>query len=306
MNRKLIKQGKGGYTIYLPKKWVDEKGLEAGDEIKINESQSQLILSTEKQGKEKSIEIDTTNMDVGAFMKAIDTHYEMGYSEIIIRNNKGKIYTPRLNKQYHDPLSNAVKRVTDRLIGFEIISSKETEFIIKDVAMTSPKEFDNILRRIFFLLMEFQDKVKETIENNKEIKDFNELHDNVAKFIIFCNRLLNLNIDKSNIEKNNLHTILTLLDKITDSLRWVLYEVKIKGKLKNKELIYEIMDHFKDYYKLFYKYDVNLINELDKKRIKLRKQLLNCKEPIVIQFSSVLEYSRAMIKPIICLNKTSS
>lgn len=305
MNRKIIKQGKGGYTIYLPKKWVDEQSLKAGDEINIGRNENQLVLSTEKQAKDKKVEIDTKDMDSGSFMKTIVSHYEMGFSEIIINDTKGKIFTPRLHKEYSKPTSDVINRLINRLIGFEIVSSHENIYVLKDVAMTSPAEFDNILRRIFFLILEFQDKIKEMIENGKPIEDYNMMHDNIAKFISFCIRLLNLNIDKTNIEKNNLHTILTFLDKITDSLRWVLYEYKIEKKLENKKLIYAIMDHFKSYYNLFYNFNIKSVNELDKERIKLRKQLLKCKEPIIVHFSSNIEYSRAMIRPMICLYEVS-
>ena len=45
MERKLIKQGLGGYTVYLPKKWIDERGLKQGDSVVIDEAEGALVIA---------------------------------------------------------------------------------------------------------------------------------------------------------------------------------------------------------------------------------------------------------------------
>ncbi|MBW3012441.1 hypothetical protein KY311_04600, partial [Candidatus Woesearchaeota archaeon] len=58
MQRKLIKQGEGGYTIYLPKKWVEGKGPKPGDQINIAEAETALIIGAPIKGrKETTIEV---------------------------------------------------------------------------------------------------------------------------------------------------------------------------------------------------------------------------------------------------------
>ena len=301
MKRKLIKQGGGGVTFYVPKKWVDKQGLKPGDEIDVIEEDDKLIVLNEAMTQNKTVEIDIKGMDHTALLKTVISYYEMGYSEITIISDNGMVYIPTLLKEKKITVKEEVERLVNRLIGFELISFESNKYVLKDIAMTSPTEFDNVLRRIFYLLLEFQNYVKETVDNKNKVKDYNEHHDSIAKFISFCIRLLNLSMDKTNVEKNNLHTILTL-DKYTDALRWLLYDYTASG-IKDKKSIFAIMDHFRMYYNLFYNYDIKLINELDRERIKLRKTLKS--DEAVIHFSSVLEYIRAMIRPTICLVESS-
>ena len=61
MKRKLKKQGIGGLTFYIPKKWIVKKGLEPGDDINIQEIQDKLVLSSEKIKKKNQIEITLEN-----------------------------------------------------------------------------------------------------------------------------------------------------------------------------------------------------------------------------------------------------
>ena len=302
MKRKLIKQGGGGVTFYVPKKWVDKQGLKPGDEIDVIEEDDKLIVLNEAMTQNKTVEIDIKGMDHTALLKTVISYYEMGYSEITIISDNGMVYIPTLLKEKKITVKEEVERLVNRLIGFELISFESNKYVLKDIAMTSPTEFDNVLRRIFYLLLEFQNYVKETVDNKNKVKDYNEHHDSIAKFISFCIRLLNLSMDKTNVEKNNIHTILTLLDKYTDALRWLLYDYTASG-IKDKKSIFAIMDHFRMYYNLFYNYDIKLINELDRERIKLRKTLKS--DEAVIHFSSVLEYIRAMIRPTICLVESS-
>ena len=48
MKRKLIKQGSGGLTLCVPKKWVDVNKLEAGDEVEVVEEKGNLLMSSSK------------------------------------------------------------------------------------------------------------------------------------------------------------------------------------------------------------------------------------------------------------------
>ena len=51
MKRKIIRQGSGGLTIYLPKKWAEEKGLRIGDEVDLKEAPYGLLVVPEKTRK---------------------------------------------------------------------------------------------------------------------------------------------------------------------------------------------------------------------------------------------------------------
>ncbi|MBI2111904.1 hypothetical protein HYT52_00005, partial [Candidatus Woesearchaeota archaeon] len=259
----------------------------------------QLIISSEHQSLQKAVRLDITAMDRNAVIKMITAYYENGYSEIAIRSKKKGIYDPWQEKE--KPLSEEIEFIASRLIGFEIISSQKDATVIKDVSATSPAEFNNILRRIFFLILEYQNAVLEATAARKKLATNEQLHDNITKFSSFCLRLLNLNIDKSTIEKNNLYTIITLLDKIADAIRYLARD-HYSGDI---ELIRKMMDHFRAYYDFFYKQDIQLVNHLDKERKELKAKIASSKNREIIAFSSISEYIQALIKPTLCLMERS-
>jgi phosphate uptake regulator len=90
MDRKLIKQGSGGYTIYLPKKWATKKGLKGGDNISITETDTSLVIGSPiKEKKEITIEITEENKKE---VRNILTHaYRRGFDSIKFTDADPKI-----------------------------------------------------------------------------------------------------------------------------------------------------------------------------------------------------------------------
>ncbi len=82
MRRKIIKQGKGGYTIYLPKKWVDERGIKRGDEINLEIDNGKIIIDSETHPESKSISIEITYNSM--LRSVIGVVYRVGYNKIIL------------------------------------------------------------------------------------------------------------------------------------------------------------------------------------------------------------------------------
>ena len=83
MKRKLIKQGGGGYTIYLPKKWVDGRGLKAGYEIELTEQGAGLFLGKGAGTEElRGVQADITRLDKDSIFKQLVAMYESGFDEI--------------------------------------------------------------------------------------------------------------------------------------------------------------------------------------------------------------------------------
>jgi len=299
MQRKLIKQG-AGLTIYLPKKWLDKNKLNKGDNIEIKEIENRITITNEKINFKQSAVINIENMDRNAFIKTIVSHYERGCYEIIIKKTKKTLYDPWKDKE--TPLEKEIEFLTNRLVGFEIISIQKDKITIKDISMSSAKEFDNVLRRIFLLILEYQKTIKENIDNNSKIESSEEYHDNITKLISFCIRLLNISQEKTVTEKINLHTILTFLDKITDQLRYLATHYNKQTIIGDKKIIFELMQYFRDYYNLFYKYDLEIINKLDIERKKIKSLTLKNKDSIILEFTNILEYIQGLIKPTISLN----
>jgi len=296
MERKLVRQGRNALTVTLPAKWTNQRDLKAGDVVQITEVRNILLVSSEKEVTEKIIMVNTKGMEHTALFKEIVVCYEIGYSEIHIIADKTRFIHPGMDEDRIKSIDEELARLTNRLVGLELVSSHSGLFILKDIAKTSPSEFDSVLRRIFYLILEFQDEVKRKIIGKETIKNSTELRDNIVKFISFCTRLLNLNIDKSDIEKNNLHTVLSFLKKITDAIRWLSrdYNLTKKKMPKDIKLITNLMDYFRNQHSLFYKFDVKLVNKAAIDRVDLRKRLRKCKDPKVVSFSSIIEYARTL------------
>ena len=61
MERKIIKQGKGGFTVYLPKKWVDDNGIDENSTVNMETGYTGLLISKNKLGAKTSTRIGLIN-----------------------------------------------------------------------------------------------------------------------------------------------------------------------------------------------------------------------------------------------------
>jgi hypothetical protein len=303
MKRKLIAQGSGAFTISLPKNWIENNKLSKGQEIELNQIENKLILSTSNYEYFKSIKINTKNMDRNMFLKTVIANYENGVTEIILNFESEKIYDPWAKK--HRTINEEVNFITNRLIGFEVIHQSKDKIIIRDISKTNISEFNNILSRITFLILEFNNLVKENIKNNTSIENGEEYHDNITKFISFCIRLLTLDKNRSDVEKTNLHTILYLFDNIVDDLRYLSRDYNKNHKIKDEKLIFELIEYLDLFFKFYNKYDYNISNKLDTLRNDLKNKVLICEDKLTIRFSAIMEEIQALLKPVICLHEFS-
>ena len=84
MRRKLIKQGLGGLTFYVPKKWSERLNLKPGDEIDVEEDGNTLMITPEKIIKNEKITINTTEMNDNSLKIALVSAYWQGFETIIL------------------------------------------------------------------------------------------------------------------------------------------------------------------------------------------------------------------------------
>ncbi|PIN79894.1 hypothetical protein COV16_01800 [Candidatus Woesearchaeota archaeon CG10_big_fil_rev_8_21_14_0_10_34_8] len=171
MRRKLIKQGGYGLTFYVPKKWVDSKGLKAGDEINISEEDNKLIIEpgeTKKQPKKTEITINMQSFNI--YRSLIGSLYRAGYDEIKVIFDDRKII-PELQK------------TIDSLYGFEIFDIDEKSCTIKSVYSEETTEIASHTRKMIHIIKTMQDIILEDIRNNKFIskKELFEFRSNILK-----------------------------------------------------------------------------------------------------------------------------
>ncbi len=189
MKRKLISQGKGdSVTLYIPKKWIDNRGLKAGDEVDIDEMDHNLIISTEVQKIQNlSTEIKLKNLTESMIRTAITYPYRLGYDKVTVF-----YYT----KNQLEILKNVVKT---RLLGFEIVSIDEKGVIIENITEPSGEKFEVLMQKIIYNTGQFFECIESILQKQKPFYDYNDIQHQIQLYDNFCRRVIT---KRKAIEKN--------------------------------------------------------------------------------------------------------
>ena len=163
MRRKLVKQGIGGLTLCLPKKWTDFNNLKSGDEIEIIEEENKLsldITSSKKQLKKIEINLDFQTSNI--IRSYIGGLYRAGYDEIIVHFTDSKIITELQN-------------VVDSLYGLEIFDITNKSCTIKAVFKLETTEIKSHFLKLIYTVKMMQETIINDIKN-KNFKSEIELY----------------------------------------------------------------------------------------------------------------------------------
>ncbi|VVB79305.1 Uncharacterised protein [uncultured archaeon] len=239
MERKIIRQGSGGYTVYLPKKWVTQKGLKEGDLIGVEESKNSLVFSTEvRKRKEKLFKINPDNRED---IEVILTHlYRRGFDAIHLEG---------LDKEFHKRVK---KIVEELLLGFEITSKTDTRCTIENISEPTGQKYEALLLKVFLIIKEVQDLVIEDFESGKfqNLDEIRESKRNGDKFILFCRRILTK--EKQELDATIEWEMLTFLMHINHAY-FYLYEYLKENRIQDKKEILSLLNSLKEYFMLYEK-----------------------------------------------------
>ena len=251
MKRKIIKQGLGGYTIYLPKEWIDKKGLKAGKELDIIESDSNLIIRSEVIQKRSKILKLTDKDDI----KVIITH--------LYRNGFDKI-------QLQDITENQLKEIKDNttkfLLGFEMTEQSKNSCTIENISEPSEEKFEVLLRRVFLIIKETQSIIEKDFVNSKftHLQDIEDHNHQLDKYVLFCRRIVTK--EKYTTNPTIMWELLTFLMHIQHA-HYYLYKYATENKLKQDKniikLISSLKAYFGIYYEAYFKKDMMYVNEIN-------------------------------------------
>ena len=307
MERKLIKQGGGGYTIYLPKTWVDRKGLHSGDKVNLIEKESSLVIQSEAlKNKEFHLFLNKGNENN---LSPLITHlYRQGYNKIIIES---------LNKDSHIE----IKKIQEKLLlGFEITKKEKSSCTLENISEPSNQKYNVMIDKLFFLINEALSLLLEDSQLNKwqNMQDIQEIKDQHDKFSLFCKRIIVKESEQNNLILN--WEFLTFLTHIIHNIYYLYSHLnKTKSKISSKTI--DLLKSCKKYFILFeesYKTkNIDAINKinLDKKEYHFGsclKQLSLSKGNETIALSYIRELFRLIqigTSPIISLiidEKTTS
>lgn len=179
MQRKIIAQGLGGRTIFLPIKWVRENNLDAGDEVTLIEKGSNLVLCAQ-QPVEQKITIDAISDHDRSIRIQIQNAYRLGYNVITVR--------------YSVPTQRTIiqKLAENNFIGFEIIEENKKVISLSIVADSNPASYETMLQRIFYIIAETFAEAQEMLQSNNITKKelITEYAQKVTKYDNFLRRTI--------------------------------------------------------------------------------------------------------------------
>ncbi len=210
MKRRLIKQGGGGYTIYLPKKWIDSRGLKAGDEMDITESPHGLVIESiaKPEKKEISAEVDFRNKRFLEYL--ITDYYRAGYDTITLKG---------------DVNERTVSRIIRLIGGLEIVSSDAQSLKLEVMAEPFEDRKDKIMKQVFFIVKDDTSYVLDTIQKRQKI-DFDRIKRNNIRMVRYVNFLMRAT-SKKVTELNGFYwTLINLLHWIGRRIYYLAQSIK--------------------------------------------------------------------------------
>lgn len=255
MKRKIIQIAESTQLVSLPRKWAVLHNLKKGDEVEVVENGDSVIINSNKEAKPETTRLDLTKIERLAERYLIAA-YRSGYDEVEV--------------VYEDPsmLQRLQQLASSILMGFEIVNQSEHMCVFRNISSTLSSEFDNVLRRVFFITLALAKSTYEALDqkNYERLREGFALETTNNKFTLFCQRLLNKEGGGSHRRTNFLFLTVYQLEKIADHYKYICERV-LKSKPKRirpdiLKLFEEVNKLLQGYYEFFYKFDAAQAEDL--------------------------------------------
>jgi phosphate uptake regulator len=220
MKRKLIRQGIGGMTIYLPKPWVDAHHLGNGAEVDIEPLENDLIISAQPQDCRRSTEITLRGMTESSIRTLITNTYRSGYDTITVSFE---------NEQQFQILRHVVKT---RLVGFEITKREEGRCVVEIITEPAADQLETILRKFLYSISDLLETAQRRLENPNAALDFEEIEERIQRYDNFCRRI----IIKSTLRMPKSEMLWTFLALLLHAQREVYHLLRLPAAKACKEI----------------------------------------------------------------------
>ena len=292
--RRVQLTGKSTYIISLPKKWVDEVGIEKGDSLTVIQLKDKTLLVVPKNIKqpekiqEAIINVAPTEK-IGSIIRKVVSHYLVGYNTIrlISRGN-------RITSLQRRTIKDFVRR---KLVGTEIISDSRATMTLQVLLIYPELSIHDALRRMYIISTSMhKDAIISLKELNRDLaQEVVSIDDEVDRFNFYIIRQLKSAVQDNNILKelglNNpkdclgFRLITKSVERIADhAVNIALNSLEIKNTIE-KEVI-EKLDHvstytttlFDDAILSLYKQDYTLADDVVERKTQLDQyevELLN-------------------------------
>ena len=294
IKRKVVLHGPSTLTISLPASWVKKFNIKKGDELNLEEFGKELRINTEKAFDLEKKQITIKNLKrLGK--SNLTSSYRQGYSEI--------------NLNYDD--SNYISVIQDilskEITGFEIIKQSSNSCLIKDLTGQNQYEFDNVLRRIWLLLIDLSKESLNAFQKRDAVglKKMYLMDYSINKFSNYCLRLL---IKKGHVDfkKTPLYYhLIKNLEETADNYKdlCTFYSGNIKKIDDDLIIIFtRINEHLNEVHQLLYEYDEQQMEDLFRKTKLTHNKISNSKNSTAYCLSSICENIKSLLTILVEIN----
>jgi phosphate uptake regulator len=247
MKRKIIKLGQATFVMSIPAKWMKKYKLAKGDYLEVNEEGKKLVLTTESVLQHKKVVVKLPKSEL--FLKRfILNPYRFGYDEVVCQMQNADVV-------------HKIERAITFCPGFEIVQQTEKNCTVRNVSPKMEGEFDNIFRRLFFLLHQF---LKESVDLIKQ-KEFSKLEEIaqtensvVDKLVCFCERVINRRGSGNFMKNSYLYISVWGIEQVGDLIKNMCRTAaSLKEMSKETEELWQDAEKFFDQFsRLYFKPDL--------------------------------------------------
>ncbi len=256
MRRKVIQIADSTQLISLPRKWAIKYGIKKGDEVDVEESGQELIISSlSTSAKEKALELQIDNPS-RFLRRLLFSPYIQGYTELKVNYKDPKVF---------DLVSDEVQL----LMGYEIIQQGANYCTIKSVATELDNDLDVIIRRIFVSTISMMEDLSSGLSESDYLKldNLKNLEVTNNKLSYFCLRILNKKGYHDSNKTNSIYYTILLIEEIVDELRDICTHVssrKLKVSKSTIKVAQDCLKYFRKTNDLFHNFDSDALFDFNK------------------------------------------
>ncbi len=276
MRRKVIQLAGKTAVISLPNAWIKKYNIKKGEELELTEEHNKILIETTKETTSKDVTIDISEMNASTAWYTLISKYRSGANQINL------YYNDYIHDVKTDSKIKSIDLIQDaarKLIGMEIIKQDKNHAILKEITKPKEEELDNVIKRIYFTLLNMSTDIINSIEDKEKLKNISITpEENVNKLSNFSLRLI------TKKPTNNYNTLLTYstilkLEELGDHYANISKILSDTDKA-NKEIINILIltdKMLKEFYDISYKHNQEKHNNMIVLKHKIKKEIENYK-----------------------------
>ncbi len=240
MKRKVNRVGTGTLTVSLPSAWTKKHNVKYGDEIDVEERQNGLLVSTKPKASYQKTTITLESGNDWYVSQLLRNLYLAGMDEIKV-NYPNRNVIPQIHK------------IMDLLLGYEIIETRDTHCIIKNLSAGLDTELDTLLRKIFLLTKTIIGDAIEHLKKGKiEVELIRSMRDTIHKFSSFYRRTITKQHLYCLVKNRAIFIILTRVMMISNNVLYAHRYLASKNKLPDLKPAVKYLQSVLELFNLFY------------------------------------------------------